>query len=202
MITTDEKSVNKGMMLSSRNLLPLMALALLIVVVLGGAVDSLVLAQDPAKVGASLKVPNGYMRAPLDDFKGLMMLDPKRAAGMVVTYANDNETTEALTKRLLDYIGPMFIHEKGTAKANIAWTTKPLLPHPGDGQGKATMNTYSDPDREVQVAIYERTGASGSFIYGYFAMHHTQVKPDDGKFLDDQGNGVKDFDKLWKSFEK
>jgi len=192
----------RNKMHSRRNLRPITAFALSIVAVFSGAFGSSVVAQAPAKVGASFKVPDGYMQAPLSNFRGMMMLDPKKPAGMIVIYPNDNETTEALTRRLLDFIGPMFRQEKGTANASISWSTKPLPSHPGDGQGRATMNTYSESGQEVQVAIYERTETSGSFLYGYFAMRHKDGKGDDGKFLDDQGNGVKGFDKLWKSFSK
>jgi hypothetical protein len=33
-------------------------------------------------------------------------------------------------------------------------------------------------------------------------MRHKPGKGDDGKFLDEQGQGVKAFDKLWKSFRR
>ena len=165
-------------------------------------VDSAIAAQDPAKGVAAFKFPDGYMRAPLTDFTGVMMLDPKRPAGMIVIYHNDRETTEALSKRLLDFILPMFFHEKGTMEPGITWNTKPLVSHPGDGDGKATINTYSAADQEVQVAIYERTGGVRPFLYGYFGMRHKVGKGDDARFVDDQGNGVKAFDKLWKSLPK
>ena len=97
---------------------------------------------EAAKGGALFKIPDGYMQAPLSDFRGTMMLDPKKPAGMFVTYPNDNETTEALRQRLQKTIAPMFIHaEKGKAKPAISWTTQALPSHPGDGEGKAFANT-------------------------------------------------------------
>lgn len=164
------------MTLSVRRFLHLSAIALVIMAAFSAFVSCPVEAQDPAQSGAVFKIPDGYMRAPLTNFRGLMMLDPKRPAGMVVTYPNDNETTEALSKRLLDFIGPMFIHEKGTPEPVITWNTKPLISHPGDGEGKATINAYSGTAQEVQVAIYERTGGSRPFLYGYFAMRHKSRK--------------------------
>jgi hypothetical protein len=53
---------------------------------------------------------------------------------------------------------------------------------------------------EVQIATYERTENSNLLVYGYFAMRHKVGQADDGRFLDEQGKGVEDFDKLWKSF--
>jgi hypothetical protein len=190
------------MTLSVRHLRYLGSIALLFVAIFVGSIGSSVAAQDPSNGGAVFKMPDGYMRAPLSNFKGLMTLDPKKAAGIFVTYPNDNETTEALSKRLLDFIGPMFIHDKGTPKPGITWSTSPLVSHPGDGAGKATVNIYTDPTQEVQVVIYERTTATTPLLYGYFAMRNKPGRKDDGKFLDDNGKGIKAFDKLWESIQK
>ena len=140
----------------------------------------------------------------MTDFRGMFLLDPKKAAGMLVTYANDNETTEALRQRILTTIAGMFVHDsKGKSDTTtVTWTAQSLPSHPGDGGGTAATNTYIGGEQEVQVVIYERTGGPRPFLYGYFAMRHKAGKGDDGKFLDDQGNGVKAFDKLWKSFPK
>ena len=161
-------------------------------------------AQDKKDKGAAVfKIPDGYMQVEMSKFRGVMMLDPKKAAGMFVTYPDDNETTEALRQRVLAFVAPMFIHdEKGKAATAITWDTKPLPSHAGDGDAKASANVYSAVTSEMQVAIYERTGGPRPFLYGYFAMRHKSGKGDDGKFLDDQGQGVKAFDKLWQSFPK
>lgn len=166
-----------------------------------------VTAQDQierAKDRAVFKIPDGYMRAPLTDFRGMFVLDPKKAAGMFVTYGNDNEATEALRQRILTAITPMFIHDSNGKFETSAgsWAVQPLPSHPGDGAGTAATHVYIGTDREVQVAIYERNGGLRPFVYGYFAMRHKDRHGDDGKFLDANGNGVKAFDKLWKSFQK
>jgi hypothetical protein len=159
--------------------------------------------KDAAKGGAIFKVPDGYMQMPFSDFRGMLMLDPKKPAGMFVTHPNDNETTESLRLRLLKTIGPMFIHsEKGKPETPITWTILSLPSHPGDGDGKAVVNTYSDETQELQVAIYERIAGQSPFVYGYFAMRLKKAKGDDGKFLDEHGEGIKAFDKLWNSFPK
>jgi hypothetical protein len=159
-------------------------------------------AQDAAKGGAVFKIPDGYMRVPFTDFRGVMMLDPKRPAGMFVTYPNDNESTDALRKRLLTFVGPMFLHDKGKPETEISWTTRSIMSHSGDGDGKATINAHGSSSEEVQVVIYERTTGPRPFLYGYFGMRHNPGKGDDAKFVDDQGQGVKAFDKLWQSFPK
>ena len=180
----------------------LLAVATLLALVVGPQLTN---AQDSKTTGAAVfKIPDGYMRAPLTDFRGLMMLDPKKPAGMFVTYPNDNESTQDLRKRMLAFVGPMFIHadSEPRGEGGLVWTTKSLPSHPDDGDGKATTSIYSAANQEVQVTIYERTTGVRPFLYGYFAMRHNPAKSDDAKFLDDQGQGVKAFDKLWKSFPK
>jgi hypothetical protein len=168
------------------------------------AMSGLSNAQDNRNQGIpSFKVPDGYMQAQMSDFRGIMLLDPKRPAGMFVTFGNDNETSEALSQRILVFVAPMFIHdESAKAERGIAWVTRTLPPHPDDGAGKAAVNYYSSVSNDMQVAIYQRTHGSRAFLYGYFAMRHKPGQGDDGKFLDEQGKGVKAFDKLWKSFSK
>jgi predicted aspartyl protease len=159
-------------------------------------------AQDSSKGAAVFKIPDGYMKAPLTVFRGMMMLDPKKAAGMFVTYPNDDEPTEALRARLLPFLGKMFIHDKGKSEMILTWTTQPLTSHPNDGAGVATANVYTGASQDIQIVIYERTTGVRPFLYGYFAMRHHSGKEDDGEFLDDKGQGVKAFEKLWKSFPK
>jgi hypothetical protein len=174
-------------------LLGLIALSL---VTLTGRVKAL-----DQKDGVSFKVPDGFMQVPMSNFRGVMMLDPRKPAGMFVIYPNDNETMDALRQRILAFVGPMFIHdEKLNPATAIAWDTKTLPSHEDDGAGKATANFYGKATEETQVAIYERATGSQPVLYGYFAMRHKPGKGDDGKFLDEQGQGVKAFDKLWKSF--
>lgn len=159
-------------------------------------------AQNKNDKGPAFKVPDGYMQMQMATFRGAMVLDPQKPVGMFVTYPNENETLESLRQRILTFVGPMFIHsEKGQANTTLSWATTPLPSHLGDGDGKAFMNLYSTSTNEVQVTIYERAGTQ-PFLYGYFAMRHKPGQKDDGKFLDEQGQGVKAFEKLWKSFSK
>jgi hypothetical protein len=97
----------------------------------------------------------------------------------------------------------MFLHdEKDKTPAVLTWNTTALPSHEDDGEGKALASVYSGVTQELQIAIYERTTGPRPFLYGYFAMRHKAHKGDDGKFLDEQGQGVKAFDKLWQSFSK
>ena len=166
--------------------------------------EGLVRAQNQAqsKGAAIFKVPDGYMQAPMGDLRGMFALDPKKPAGMFVSYPNDNENTFALRQRILRLVLPMFIHAEKGSETATTWETTPLPSHPNDGDGKAEANIYRGAKEEVQVVIYECSTSPAPFLYGYFAMRHTSPKGDDGKFLDESGKGVKSFDKLWQSFPK
>lgn len=146
--------------------------------------------------GAIFKIPDGYMPAEFADFKGVLIINPKKPTGMFVTYPNEGETTQALAQRVRAAIVKMFIHKEDVPET--AWQTKPLPPHTGDNA--AAVATYAKGDIEVQVGAYERTENSYLLVYGYFAMRHKSGKGDNGRFLDEQGKGVKEFDKLWQSF--
>ena len=148
--------------------------------------------------GAVFKPPKGYMPAPFADFKGLLMLDPKKPAGMFVTYPNEGETAEALRQRARAAIVKMFIHKADVP--DTAWQLKAIPPHAGDTAAAVVAIYAGGEDKEVQVAAYERKEGSYLIVYGYFAARNKSGKGDNGRFLDEQGKGVKDFDKLWQSF--
>lgn len=146
--------------------------------------------------GLVFKSPKGYMRAAFANVKGVLFLDAKKAAGIFVIYQNDGDTTASLRQRVLADIAEMFFHEKDVPAP--PWQLKPLTPHTGDNDGDLAYSSAGE--MEVQVLTYHRAENSSLFAYGYFAMRHKSGKGDDGKFLDEQGKGVKDFDKLWQSF--
>jgi hypothetical protein len=152
-----------------------------------------------AQSSSDYKVPDGFIKAPLEGYTGVLMLQPHRASGMFVVYI-ENEPIETLKARLLDQVGNMFLDEK--SKGSIAWNTRTLTPRLEDGNGEAAMSSYQKDDKQVQVSIYERKTGPRHFIYGYFAMRHRAERRDDGEFLNFDGKGVKAFEKLWKSFPK
>jgi hypothetical protein len=145
---------------------------------------------------AIFKSPDGYMRAEFATFNGVLFIKPKNAAGMYVVYPNKGETVASLRQRALEATAKMFFHDKVFAVTE--WQIKPLPPHPGDTNGE--LATRSDGDMEVQMGSYERIEAANPLVYAYFAMRHKKGKSDDGKFLDENGKGIKDLDKLWQSF--
>ena len=146
------------------------------------------------KGAAVFKAPDGWMPADKTDVGPIVFLNPKKPALMFVTYPKQDETTtEAQRQRLRTLAAAMFFHDE---KAALDWQVKSIPSHPGDGDGKADIATAKRGDMEVQIVTYERTTGVRPFIYGYVAM---RSKNGGAPFIDENGKGSKDFDKLWKS---
>ena len=146
------------------------------------------------KGAAIFKAPDGWMPADKTEVGPIIFLNPKKPAVMFVTYPKPDETTtEAQRQRLRTLAAGMFFHDD---KAALNWEVKSIPSHPGDGDGKADIATAKQGDMEVQIVTYERTTGVRPFIYGYIAMRD---KKGGAQFVDENGKGVKDFDKLWKS---
>lgn len=149
------------------------------------------------KGAAVFKVPDGWMPTDKTDVGPLVMLNPAKPAVMFVTYPKPDETTtEAQRLRLRKIAAGMFFRDD---KAEPDWQVKRIQSHPDDGGGPADIATAKQGDMEVQVVTYERTTGPRPFIYGYIAM---RSKGGGAPFLDENGKGSKDFDKLRKSFPK
>jgi hypothetical protein len=69
-------------------------------------------ADKTSKGGAVFKIPEGYSTLEFADFKGVLMIDPLKPAGMFVTYPKKDETTELLRQRLRAAFVKMFIRNK------------------------------------------------------------------------------------------
>lgn len=154
-------------------------------------------AEKSAGKGIVFKIPETL--TPMKDwsgFKGVLMLNLKQPAGAFVAYPNDGESLEDLMIRIKNSIAPMFVHEKDV---KFEWQTAALPTHTGDKS--AQMNVYKNGNQAVQIAFYQRENNNLPLVYGYFAMKSDQNNSK-GVWLDDAGKGVKDFDKLWKSFVK
>lgn len=146
------------------------------------------------KGAAVFKAPDGWMPTDKTEVGPILFLNPKQPAVMFVTYPKPDETTtEAQRRRLRTLAVGMFFHDD---KAAPDWEVKSIPSHPGDGDGKADIATAKQGDMEVQIVTYERTTGVRPFIYGYIAM---RSKKSGAPFIDENGKGVKDFDKLWKS---
>ncbi|MBV9927954.1 MAG: hypothetical protein JOZ96_23240 [Acidobacteria bacterium] len=146
------------------------------------------------KGAAVFKAPGGWMPADKTEIGPIVFLNPEKPSVMFVTYPKQDETTtEGQRQRLRKLAAGMFFHDD---KAALDWQVKSVPSHPGDGDGKADIATARQGDMEVQIVTYERTTGPRPFIYGYIAMRN---KKSGAPFVDENGKGVKDFDKLWKS---
>jgi hypothetical protein len=150
------------------------------------------------KGAAVFKAPNGWMPADKTEAGPILFLNPKKPAVIFVTYPKQDETTtEAQRVRLRKVAAAMFFGPDN--KVEPTWEVKRIQPHPGDGDGVADIATAKQGDREVQVVTYERTTGVRPFLYGYAAARYGGDKKNSAPFIGEDGNGVKEFDKLWKS---
>ena len=151
--------------------------------------------------GIVFKIPKKVMPIQWASFKGLLMLDQKRPTGIFISYPNDGESLESLTKRAEISIAKMFVHDEKKSEG-IVWQIKSIPAHSGDKGENATMKFWEDETQSIQITFYEREWNNLKLIYGYFARKSktSKDKDDSGDFLDDKGQGSKTFDEFWKSF--
>ncbi|HJU53399.1 MAG TPA: hypothetical protein VJ715_02465, partial [Pyrinomonadaceae bacterium] len=145
------------------------------------------------------KVPDGWMPADKTEVGPIIFLNPKKPAAIFVTYPKQDETTtEAQRLRLRTLAAEMFLHGN---KDPLDWQVKSIPSRDGDGDGKADIATVKKGDKEIQIVTYERTTGARPFIYGYIAMREVGDKDNSASFLDENGKGVKEFDKFLKTFD-
>ena len=147
------------------------------------------------------KIPDGFMRAPMTGFKGILMLDAKAPAVIFITYPNEGESIDSLRKRVAEFI-PSLFGAKAKDDEEFSWESKRIPENKGDIADGAEIRSIDAKDKQLQLAMYEREHKGVRLLYGYFAMKPD--KPDKyGKniWLDDKGEGVKGFDEFWKSFK-
>lgn len=150
---------------------------------------------------AVFKAPDGWMPADKTEIGPIVFLNPKKPSMMFVTYPPQEETTnEQERQRVRKLAADMFFGPDN--KVELTWAVTRIQSHPGDGDGVADIAIAKVGDKEVQVVTYERTTGARPFIYGYAAMRQDGKKDNSAPFIDADGKGVKEFDKLWKSLPK
>jgi hypothetical protein len=155
---------------------------------------------DPKWKPVALKVPDGYMPADFPEKRnGKLLLNPSKPAGMFIVYPTVGEGPEVLPNILKSMVTGMFFHD---AKAQVLWTTVTLPAHKDITGESGALYSASNDKMEIQVAVYDRTVGATRVLYGYYGMRHKEKKKDDAPFLDSSGEGVKDFDKFWKSIKE
>ena len=156
-------------------------------------------AEKNAGQGVTFKMPDKFMNAPLQGFKGLTMLNPDAPAAIFVAYPNEGESIKDLSRRVVKAIPGLFF---GAKEKEFVWTAKSIEPNQGDKAG--SLNTAGDSKAFFQVALFEREWNGLTFVYGYFAMKTENSKKGDldKYWLDENGKGVKPFEKFVKTFPK
>lgn len=160
-------------------------------------------AKKAAGQGITFKIPDGVM--PMEwkkqGFKGVLMLAQKDPSGIFIVYPNEKETIEELTIRVKKNIVPMFMHDDKNVD-KFQWKVSDLLKHEGDKVAK--YHLYEGDKNSVQILIYEKEWNGLNLIYGYFAMKNKDAKEKDIKkiWANENGEGIKVFDKFWKTLPK
>ena len=154
--------------------------------------------QSAAKKGVIFKIPQGYMPMDFPQQKGVLMLHPKKPAGMFIIYPKEGQKAEDLIAAVRPILAKMFIHD---SKAELRWSETALPAHQGITGEAGKLMLTSDEKKGVQIAAYTRDVEGQEVVYGYFAMKHQDGggKKEGGEFVDDSGGGVKDFDQFWKT---
>ncbi len=152
--------------------------------------------------GVIFKIPDDVF--PMDwnksGFKGILMLRKDSPSGIFVGYPNEGETIEALRERAAKFILPMIVgRDKEKSEAEVKFQITSIPNHKGDSGSAGQYYSYKNEKSEAQILFYERAANGSTFIYGYFALKNESMK---GIWADDKGQGVKIFEKFWKTFKE
>ena len=148
------------------------------------------------KKGVIFKIPDGYMPMDFPEHKGVLMLHPRKPAGMFVIYPKDDQKAEDLINIVRPVLAKMFIHDD---KTELVWNEAPLPAHHDVPNETGKLLLTSEGKMEVQIAAYMRKIEGQEVVYGHFAMRDSSGKKQSAEFVDASGDGVKDFDKFWKT---
>ncbi len=151
--------------------------------------------------GVNFGMLDGIVPVKWKDFRGTLLREGKKPSGMFIVFQDAGESLDAVRSGAGKAIARMFIKNDKKVDA-ITWQTKLLPAHQGDKADTGVMNTYDGDAETIQVAYYVRQRKNVVFVYGYFARKSktSKKKSDSGDFMDENGEGIKIFDKFWKSF--
>jgi hypothetical protein len=154
-------------------------------------ISATVFAQSSTKKVVDFKAPKGFLSADIPtDKNGLMMLNPKKPAGLFTASTPAGQKTDDYVAGLRNTFAAFFIHEKD---AKFEWQESALTGGAANETGKLYTTTVKD--EQVQVAVYTmKISETQDFIYGYFAKKGVSTKKDSADFIDSSGKGVKEFE--------
>lgn len=135
-------------------------------------------------------------------FRGILMLRQESPSGIFVAYPNDGEKIEDLRERAAQFIAPMFINDENEKKTTKTFQKSSIPVHQGDVDNSGLYYAYENEKSATQILFYEREANGVRLIYGYFANKSKDSKEKSSKdiWADENGQGVKIFEKFWKTF--
>ncbi|HEV7642305.1 MAG TPA: hypothetical protein VGO50_00060 [Pyrinomonadaceae bacterium] len=151
--------------------------------------------------GVNFGMLDGIVPVKWKNFRGTLLREGKKPSGMFIVFQNEGESLDTIRSRAGKAIAGMFIKDDKKVD-DITWQTKSLPAHEGDKENTAIMNIYDGDAETIQVVYYVRERKNAVFVYGYFARKSktSKKKSDSGDFMDENGEGIKIFDKFWRSF--
>lgn len=148
------------------------------------------------------KIPEGVL--PMDwnksGFRGILMLRKDSPSGFFIAYPNDGEKIEDLKERAVKFVAPTVISDDDGGKDFKLEKTS--IPKREGDSNEAFYYSFANKKSMAQVILYERITNGKPFIYGYFAMKDKDADSKKVKsWADENGQGVKIFEKFWKSIK-
>ena len=155
-------------------------------------------AKKAAGDGIVFKQPSGFGQIPMNNFKGLLFLNPEKPVVIFVTYPNDGETLEDLKNRLKSFAFEMFAHKKADS-LDFKWQSFSVPSHKGDLSENGTLNLNENEKNSIQISIYEREWNGLKYVYGFIAMKNKTANENETKgiWANEKGDGIIGFEEFW-----
>lgn len=129
------------------------------------------------------------------------MLRKDSPSGIFIAYPNDGESLVELRERAAKFVAPMFVSDENEKKKEINYQKTPIPIHKGDIDNSGLYYSYENEKGMTQILFYEREANGKKFIYGYFANKGKDDKANKDLWADNNGQGIKIFEKFWKTFK-
>ena len=157
-------------------------------------------AKKAAGDGIVFKQPTGFGQIPMNNFKGLLFLNPEKPVVIYVAYPNDGETLVELKERLKSFAFVMFTHKKEDS-LDFKWESVSVPGHKGDLVETGILNLNENEKNSIQVAVFEREWNGLKYIYGFIAMKNKTANENETKgiWASEKGEGVIGFEEFWTS---
>ena len=158
-----------------------------------------VVRQDQGGPGVTFRMPDKLMPMDFPKYKGMLLLDRDRPAGIFIVYVPSGETPPDTVTKIRETVASMF---SSVTKNVSSWSVNPVPAEESRPSESAQLAMATGEGADMQMLSVVLPNGSTTVVYGYFALRHT-TKPqkDDAVFLKEDGTGVAVFDKFRKTIK-